>query len=43
VKYFRQEDSEIVLTPANSSFSEMRYPATDVIIQGRVVTVLRKI
>jgi len=43
VKYFRQEDSEIVLTPANSSFSEMRYPATDAIIQGRVVTVLRKI
>ena len=43
VKYFRQEDSEIVLTPANPSFSEMRYPATDVIVQGRVVTVLRKI
>ncbi|HJP16602.1 MAG TPA: transcriptional repressor LexA [Acidimicrobiales bacterium] len=43
VKYFRQEDSEVVLTPANSSFSEMRYPATDVTIQGRVVTVLRKI
>jgi len=43
VKYFQQEGSEIVLTPANSSFSEMRYPSTDVIIQGRVVTVLRKI
>jgi len=43
VKYFRQEESEIILIPANTSFSEMRYPANDVNIEGRVVTVLRKI
>ena len=43
VKHFRQEGSEVVLIPANPTLSEMRYPAKDVTIEGRVVTVLRKI
>tara|TARA_B100000287_G_scaffold219404_1_gene206947 strand:- start:317 stop:973 length:657 start_codon:yes stop_codon:yes gene_type:complete len=43
VKYFRQEDSQIALIPANPAFSEMYFEPLEVMVRGAVVTVLRKI
>jgi len=48
VKTFSKDGSDIVLTPANSTMSPMRFSAGDhpegqVLIFGKVVTVLRKI
>ena len=43
VKRFRTEGETVVLVPANPSFSEERYPADEVTVFGKVVTVLRRI
>lgn len=41
LKYFHREEHEVVLKPANESYSPMRYAAQDVHIQGRLVAVWR--
>ena len=43
VKHFRTEGETVVLVPANPAFSEERYPADEVTVFGKVVTVLRRI
>jgi len=43
IKHFRLEDDQVVLIPSNPAFEEMRYPAHQVNIFGRVVTVMRKV
>ena len=41
LKYFHREAHEVVLKPANESYSPMRYAAQDVHVQGRLVAVWR--
>jgi repressor LexA len=43
VKTFSRKGATVVLTPANPRLSPMEFPADDVAIYGRVVTVLRKL
>ena len=43
VKTYEQRGSSIVLIPANSTMGEMEFPADDVSIFGRVVTVMRRL
>ncbi len=43
VKHLRIEGDTVVLAPANPDFQELRYPADEVAIYGRVVTVLRRV
>ena len=43
VKYLRRDGSTVVLVPANPDFDELRLPAADVTVYGRVVTVLRRV
>jgi len=43
VKTFRAKGAEIVLEPANPTMEPMRLPADDVVVFGRVVTVMRKL
>ncbi len=43
VKTFRQEGKKVVLVPANSSMSPMEFPADEISIFGRVVTVMRRL
>lgn len=43
VKRFRSEGTEVVLEPANARLEPMRFPAEDVAVYGRVVTVLRRL
>ena len=43
VKSFRREGDEVVLVPHNAALDPMRFPAADVEIYGRVVTVLRRL
>lgn len=42
VKVYRKDGNTITLIPQNSTMSEMKFPAADVTIFGRVVTVLRR-
>ena len=43
VKTYQQRGTNIVLVPANSSMEPMEFPAEDVTIFGRVVTVMRRL
>ncbi|MHB8243884.1 MAG: transcriptional repressor LexA [Acidimicrobiales bacterium] len=43
VKTFKRRRNKIVLVPANPSFSEMEFRPGEVIIYGKVVTVLRRL
>ena len=43
VKTFSQDGPAVTLTPANSTMDPMEFPADDVAIYGKVVTVLRKL
>ena len=43
VKHFQRDGSTIVLVPSNPDHAEIRRPADEVAIYGRVVTVLRRI
>ena len=43
VKHFRTEGETVVLTPANPTFPEQRYPADEGTVFGKGVTVLRRI
>jgi repressor LexA len=43
VKTLRREGREVVLVPSNPRLSPMRFPAADVTIYGKVVTVLRRL
>ncbi|MFN8053496.1 MAG: transcriptional repressor LexA [Acidimicrobiales bacterium] len=43
VKTFRSSGNVITLVPANPAFSEMVFPADEVAVFGKVVTVLRKL
>jgi repressor LexA len=43
VKTFRREGAEIVLVPSNPRLSPMRFPADEVTVFGKVVTVLRRL
>ena len=43
VKTYRKEGSEVVLTPHNPRLEPMRFPATDVVVFGKVVTVMRRL
>ncbi|MBT3245378.1 MAG: transcriptional repressor LexA [Actinobacteria bacterium] len=43
VKHLRIDGDTVVLVPSNPAFDEMRYPADEVDIYGRVVTVLRRV
>ena len=43
VKTYEQRGSNVVLIPANSTMNEMEFPADDVSIFGRVVTVMRRL
>ncbi|MDP7598269.1 MAG: transcriptional repressor LexA [Acidimicrobiales bacterium] len=43
VKHLRLDGETVVLVPSNPAFDEMRYPADEVAIYGRVVTVLRRV
>jgi repressor LexA len=43
VKTFRREGAEIVLIPHNPRLEPMRFAAEDVVIFGKVVTVLRRL
>ena len=43
VKTYRKEGAEIVLTPHNPRLEPMRFPALDVVVFGKVVTVLRRL
>lgn len=42
VKTFKRNGRQIVLLPANASFSPMTFDAAEVTVYGRVVTVLRR-
>jgi repressor LexA len=43
VKTYKREGKEIVLLPSNSRLKPMRFPAGDVTVFGKVVTVLRRL
>ena len=43
VKTYRKEGDEVVLTPHNPRLEPMRFPATDVVVFGKVVTVMRRL
>ena len=43
VKTYSQQGSQVVLKPANPRMSPMQFDATDVVIFGKVVTVLRRL
>lgn len=43
VKRFRAEGTDIVLEPANERLAPMRFPSDEVVVYGRVVTVLRRL
>jgi len=43
VKTFTKQSGTITLLPANSALEPMVFPAADVVIFGRVVTVLRRL
>ena len=43
VKHLRRDGKTVVLVPSNPDFDELRFPAADVTVFGRVVTVLRRI
>ncbi|MEE3251993.1 MAG: transcriptional repressor LexA [Actinomycetota bacterium] len=43
VKHFRRDGSHIVLKASNPDHQDLRYPADEVSIFGRVVTVLRRL
>ena len=43
VKSFSQSNDQIILTPANSTMSPMRFTANEITIYGKVVSVLRKL
>ncbi len=43
VKTLRKRRGKVTLVPANPTFSEMEYPAGDLVIYGKVVTVLRRL
>ena len=43
VKKLRFDGTTVVLVPVNPDFDEMRYPADEVTVFGRVVTVLRRL
>ena len=43
VKTYRKEGAEIILTPHNPRLEPMRFPASDVVVFGKVVTVLRRL
>ncbi|MDP6481798.1 MAG: transcriptional repressor LexA [Acidimicrobiales bacterium] len=43
VKHLRIDGETVVLVPSNPTFDELRYPADEVHIYGRVVTVLRRV
>ncbi len=43
VKSFSTKDDEVVLTPANPTMSPMHFPANEITIYGKVVSVLRKL
>jgi repressor LexA len=43
VKHLRIDGDTVVLVPSNPASDEMRYPADEVDIYGRVVTVLRRV
>ena len=43
VKYLRRDGSTVVLMPSNPDFDELRLPAADVTVYGRVVTILRRV
>ncbi len=43
IKVFSRDGDQIVLSPANSSMEPMIFPADEVSIYGKVVTVLRKL
>jgi len=43
VKTLRREGDEIILVPANTSLSPVRYRSDEVTIFGKVVTVLRRL
>lgn len=43
VKHYRREAERVILIPANSSLEHMEFPAAEVQIFGRVVTVMRRL
>lgn len=43
VKTFEQDGDQITLTPANSTMQPMQFPADEVTVYGRVVTVMRRL
>ena len=43
IKHLRLDGETVVLVPSNLACDEMRYPADEVAIYGRVVTVLRRV
>ena len=43
VKTYRKDGSDVVLTPHNPRLEPMRFPATDVVVFGKVVTVMRRL
>lgn len=43
VKFYDRRDGCVVLTPANPDMTPMSFDPTDVVIFGRVVTVLRRL
>ena len=43
VKTYTRKDGQIVLVPSNPRLSPMAFPAEDVTIFGKVVTVLRRL
>ena len=43
VKTLRKRRSKVVLVPANPAFDEMEFAAGDVVVYGKVVTVLRRL
>ena len=43
VKTFRSEGPDVVLEPANATMEAMRFPADEIMVFGKVVTVLRKL
>jgi len=43
IKTFRSDGAHVILEPSNANLEAMRFPADDIAIYGRVVTVLRKL
>jgi repressor LexA len=43
VKTYSRRGDEVVLLPANPDMAPMGFPASDVVIYGKVVTVLRRL